>query len=161
MNDDRLVTEFGIALAKDIDPDNKVLSPEFRHEIERIESAEKLQELIYTNLGDTMAFNHENAARIFGNILSKKIEVPAMLMAWRFFQIIQCQEAIKLNTELANDPTIKSKDRVAAGKMVLEALKHLDRLINNLSKVAEKLGLLKPKEKEPPVKIPRNRPPEF
>jgi hypothetical protein len=158
-DDSREPTEFGTNLLAQIKSIYPKLDDKFFHEIERLKNEESLQNFIYANLGDTMAFNHENAARIFGHLLAKHIPIPQMILACRFYQIIQCQNAIKIHTSLARSCLNSQQDKIEAGKTLNEAIQNLDRLLNNVTKLAEMSGLFKSKADEAKPHQPSRRPP--
>jgi hypothetical protein len=158
MSDEREPTEFGKYLLAQINNIYPRLDDEFLYEIERVKSEESLLNLIYCNLGDSMVFNHENAAKIFGHLLAKHIEIPQLILSCRFFQIIQCQKAIKIHTRIARSTLSSMEEKIEAGKVLNEAIQNLDRLLNNLTKLADMCGLLKAKAVEKP-RQPSRRPP--
>lgn len=152
---------FGEKLLNQVDPNGAFLNAEQRAAVLRIENSEDLKVMLYADLSDAHPLNIETAERVFGSLM-RSFRLPQVLLTWRMFLLIQCQNCIDDMTKLMADKTLSGEERVNAGKARRDAIKDMDILIERATKLAEVVGGLKvPKVKPMVEKRPKNAPPSL
>lgn len=155
---------FGQKLLNEIDPESKLFDFEQRCSIRDLTCEEDLQKLCYADLSDVSNPDIHKVSAIFGNLLTRKIELPGIITAWRFYSIIQIQSCIADMTEQMKDKALTGADRVNAGKARSEAIKTLSQLIENMVRLAKYVGAMKvqrDRSKKPEPKTAKNDAPKF
>lgn len=120
------------------------------------------------NLGNTLKAKELIATGIAGTWLMQKIEIPPMLVTYRFYTIAAAQSCIefvnnRLKTGQADDSAgaeagdtlpLTPEQEVSALKVKVEAVKAMGQMLDKMQKLAQDAGIIKPAESGP-----RNKPP--
>lgn len=155
---------FGEKLLAEVDPDRTLLDVNQRSAIKDLKNEEDLKKLCYADLSDAKNPDISKASAVFGNFLMRKIEIPNIITAWRFYAIWQTQLCIADMTEQMKDKTLTGTERVNAGRARAEAIKTLNMLIENMTRLAKYVGAMKlqrDRSKKPEFKKPKNDAPKF
>jgi len=157
--EDAQPTEFGLDLLKQIDPEQRILNHDQTFYIARIPDEEALRKIIYADLGDAVNVDIPTAHHVFGALM-RKIEIPQILMTWRLYTIVQCQNAIADGEKMMNDKSLPIEQRVRAYNLRLGSLKTLNYIILKAQLLAKTIGALKmPRTKSRPVHVPKHSAP--
>lgn len=112
--------------------------------------------MLYADLGDTLTPDIQTAERVFGKVLMRELEIPALLMTWKFYTLAQCMLAVEDGRKLASNPTLTGPERVKGYQIQMEAVRGLIQITDRITKLAVKMGVIKSTgKKKKPVKEAR------
>lgn len=147
---------FGHRLLNEIDPERTMLYPDQQRKVLAIENEEALKEMLYADLGDTLTPDIQTAERVFGKVLMRELEIPALLMTWKFYTLAQCMLAVDDGRKLATDKTLSGAERIKGYQIQMEAVRGLIQMTDRITKLATKLGAVKSQgKKKKPIREAR------
>ena len=94
---------YGHRLLNEVDPERDTLLPEQQRRILAIDTEETLRRLLYQDLSSTLTPDILTTEKVFGALLSRELEVPQIIMSYRFYTLIQCMMTIDDGRKLVFD----------------------------------------------------------
>lgn len=134
-----------------VDPEEN-LPPADRARLLALADRDALEKFVEENLGDTITIELQNAQRILGLLVTRKFNVPELLMVWRFYSIASCRRAIENSEEVMRNKSCTMDEQVKALNIQVEACKSLDRLITNAQKM---MDLIAPRDRSKEARLKR------
>lgn len=139
---------FGHQILDAIDPERTMLYPDQQRKVLAIKSEEALKEMLYADLGDSTSPDIMTAERVFGKVLMTPLEIPALLMTWKFYVLSQAMLAIEDGKTLHKDKTLSGAERIKGYQIQLEAIRATIHMTDRITKLAQKLGHIKSQGKK-------------
>jgi hypothetical protein len=131
------------------------LPQELRTQIVEISDEDGMKAFLKANLSDVVKYDEMEAQSIFGKWLKKKIDLPEMMMVWRFYNLGQAKSGMEIGKELMMKEGLSMDERLAALRLFIESTRAFGTLLDKAQKLA--LDSL-PKPAAPGFK---NKPPDI
>jgi hypothetical protein len=154
---------YGRRLLDEIDPERNILETHQQQKILALESDDAVRALLYADLGSTLHPDIRVCEKIFGRLISLKIEIPNMIGTWRIHTLAQSMMAIDEGRKLAGDKSLSGAERVEAHRSMVEAIHVQGRLVDKMVTIFNKMGMIEKakrdrSKKKPVVNVTRAAP---
>lgn len=134
---------FGHHLLNQVAPQRVELFPEQMRAILAIEREELLVQMVNADLLDPTNPNMMSMEKVFGQLLTRDFNVPALIMTWQFYCLAQAMACIEDGRRLCSDKSLTALERLNGYKTQMEAVRGMSSMVGKIQSLAKRLGCIK------------------